>query len=386
MLFLKNKKIKIMKLIFTLFSFIIFSFSSLCQEMVKIKIILTTDKNYSDKFYIAGNNDQLGNWDPSSIQIDKVNDTTYFKEFSFEKGTNLEFKFTRGSWQNEALSNEGKVLANYKVTADTDKELKYHITIWKDERPIKSEITGKVEYIRNMKYEGLKGRDVIVWLPESYEKNLDKKYPVLYVHDAQNAFDPSTSTFGIDWRIDEVTDSLIKNNIIKEIIIVAINNTSDRFSEYSYSPLGYKYMDFIINTLKPMIDSKYRTLQGPENTGVLGSSMGGLISFMLAWEHPDVFGLSACFSPAFKIDKLDYTPFVSKYDGPKKNIKFYIDNGSVGLEDSLQHGVDSMLKLLEEKGYEEGKDLIYRKFIGEEHSELAWSKRVYIPLEFFFRK
>ncbi|MCK7520815.1 MAG: alpha/beta hydrolase-fold protein [Ignavibacteriales bacterium] len=151
-----------------------------------------------------------------------------------------------------------------------------------------------------------------MWLPPSYELNLEKRYPVLYMHDGQNVFDPATSSFGYDWRADEVADSLINAETINEIIIVGIYNTTDRGFEYSYSPLGYKYMDFVVSKLKPFIDSEYRTLPDAENTAVAGSSLGALITFMLSWNYPDVFSKAACFSSALKIQDLNYVDTVSQ--------------------------------------------------------------------------
>ncbi len=156
------------------------------------------------------------------------------------------------------------------------------------------------------------------------------------MHDGQNVFDPATSSFGYDWRADEVTDSLIKTGDINEIIIVAINNTVDRGKEYVHSNLGYAYMDFIVNKLKPFIDKQYRTLPDKENTAVCGASLGGLISLMLVWNYPQVFSKAACLSSAFKIDQLNYVDSVARYNGIKKDIKLYIDNGGIGLDAKLQ--------------------------------------------------
>ena len=220
------------------------------------------------------------------------------------------------------------------------------------------QITGTVRYHLKFEGEGLKPRDIVVWLPPSYFKIDNKRYPVLYMHDGQNVFDPATSSFGYDWRADEVADSLIKVGVMKEIIIVGIYNTSDRTSEYTHTQLGYTYMDFVVNKLKPFIDNEYRTLPNPENTGVCGSSAGGLISMMMVWNYPNVFANGACFSSAFKIQKLNYVDTVLNYSGKKKNIKLYIDNGGMGIDAKLLSGNDEMIAALNKKGYELGKDII----------------------------
>jgi predicted alpha/beta superfamily hydrolase len=112
--------------------------------------------------------------------------------------------------------------------------------------------------------------------------------------------------------------------------------------------------------------------------------MGGLISFVLLWVHPEVFSQAACISPAFKISEIDFVTPVKNYTGKKKAIRIYIDNGSVGLEDSLQAGIDEMLSTLKEKGYSEGDDLYYYKAPGAKHFESDWAERIWRPLIFMF--
>jgi predicted alpha/beta superfamily hydrolase len=170
------------------------------------------------------------------------------------------------------------------------------------------------------------------------------------MQDGQNIVDPRTSTFKVDWQIDEATDSLIRKGLIEEIIIVGIYNTPDRGSEYSENDTGYAYMNFIVNSLKPFIDKNYRTLSGRKYTATAGSSLAGLISFMLAWEYTDVFSMAACISPAFKIERHNFVDNVESFSGEKKEIKIYIDNGDNELDSKLQIGVDEMLQALKKKG------------------------------------
>ena len=243
-----------------------------------------------------------------------------------------------------------------------------------------------MDYHKQITYEGLLPRDIIVWLPPGYDENKDKKYPVLYMHDGQNLFDPKTSFTKIDWQIDEAADSLIKNDIIDPFIIVGIYNTKDRNEEYIDTPLGIKYMQFIITKLKPFIDSTYRTLPDRSNTATGGSSSGGLISFMIAWNYSSYFSQAACFSPAFKFNNFDYTEKVKSYSGTKKDVKFYIDNGGIGLEKKLQPGVDKMVDELKEKDFILDENLFVIIDSTAEHNEAAWALRVPVMLESFYKK
>lgn len=244
------------------------------------------------------------------------------------------------------------------------------------------EVMGKVEYHKEF-YSALldNKRDIVVWMPQGYDlsKNKNKRYPVLYMHDGQNILDPKTSYIGKDWRVDETITKLIRQKKIKEIIVVGIYNTPDRLDEYSWSEKGQKYLQFIITELKPIIDTTYRTLPEKDNTAIIGSSMGGLISFYAGWHYPDVFSMAGCMSSSFYYNNDKSIKQVQEYKGKKKLIKFYIDHG----EDGSVRG-QKMFVELSKKGYVIGQDIDYYYAPGAEHNETEWAARLERPLLFFF--
>lgn len=241
-------------------------------------------------------------------------------------------------------------------------------------------IIGKVEYHRKFYSKALNNRrDIIVWLPPSYKKEPEKRYPVIYMQDGQNILDPKTAYIGIDWKVDETATRLIKSGDLREIIVVGIYNTPERLEEYSDSAKGKSYMKFMVEQLKPFIDKYYRTMPGKEYNAVMGSSMGGLISFLLAWNYPDVFGKAACMSSSFYFNGDNAIEMVKNYTGEKKKIKIYIDHG----EDGLPRG-QRMFCELSQKGYLIGTDMDYYYSPGADHSESEWAKRIQRPLLFFF--
>ena len=243
-------------------------------------------------------------------------------------------------------------------------------------------IIGKVEYHKEVYSRHLdKNLDFFVWLPQGYKSNEAKKFPVLYMHDGQNLIDPKTSYAGNDWQVDETATRLIKEHKIKEIIVVGIYNTSDRLEEYSDTEKGEKYLNFIIEELKPFIDAKYRTESDNKNTAIMGSSMGGLISFIAAWKHPEVFSMAACMSSSFYYNDEKVFKMIDEYEGSRKHIKFYIDHG----EDGLLRGQKMFCKLTQ-LGYIIGTDIDYFYARGAEHNEKEWAKRLERPLLFFFGK
>jgi predicted alpha/beta superfamily hydrolase len=225
-------------------------------------------------------------------------------------------------------------------------------------------------------------RDVLVWLPPGYGSPSGQRYPVLYMQDGQNIFEEGNSLSGLSWQADETAGRLMLEGRIRKAIIVALYNTEDRQEEYGDTEKGRAYMQFVVEKVKAVIDGTYRTVSGRSGTFVMGSSMGALISFLLAWNHPEVFSAAACLSPAFVYGGNSVIPLVRGYRGPRKEIRLYVDNGTVGLDRDLQKGCDEMMEALREKGFVLGRDVEWYLDEGAEHSEAAWSRRLWRPLSF----
>jgi alpha-glucosidase len=151
-------------------------------------------------------------------------------------------------------------------------------------------------------------KKIWVYLPQDYE-NSDKKFPVIYMHDAQNLFDNKTS-FASEWEVDETL-----NKMNAQIIVIGIEHGNDKrideLTPYKNEKYGGgngdNYIQFIIKTLKPKVDSIYRTKSNAKNTAIFGSSLGGLLSFYAAIKYPDVFGKAGVFSPSFWFSDEIYT-------------------------------------------------------------------------------
>jgi predicted alpha/beta superfamily hydrolase len=217
-----------------------------------------------------------------------------------------------------------------------------------------------------------------VFLPPGYGENTLKKYPVLYMHDGQNLFFKEEAFLGNTWRADAVLGVLDRMNVIEEVIVVGIY-PHERMREYTQP--GYEdYGRFLVETLKPLIDAKYRTLSGPKDTAVMGSSLGGVVSFYLGWQWPEVFGKVACLSSTFTFrDNLLERVTAEK----KRNIKIYLDSGWPG--DNYE-ATRSMRDRLLWKGYRPCLELLYLAFPRAKHDENAWAERSPVPLQFLFGK
>jgi predicted alpha/beta superfamily hydrolase len=339
--------------------------------------VTSPDLPDTTSMFIAGSLPELGFWNPAKAKMTNRGNHTWSISINPAKGASIEYKFTLGSWDREAADANGQPFQNFVLNVTRDTTVEHRILFWKNgerKKIIQGKITGEVKYHRQLVGEGLAPRDIIVWLPPDYNKDTKQRYSVVYMHDGQNIVDPATSSFGVDWKIDETSDSLIRNRLVKPYIVVGINNTADRSKEYTPGDLGSAYMKFVVEKVKPFIDANFRTKPDRKNTVVGGSSAGGIISFMLAWEYPSIFGRAICMSPAFKIQDIDYVKNVNA-SKEKRNVFFYIDNGGIGLESQLQPGVDAMIEALKRKGYKNGKDYYYFVDAAAKHNEAAWAKR-----------
>lgn len=232
-------------------------------------------------------------------------------------------------------------------------------------------------------------RDILVYLPPTYEAG-HKRYPVLYLHDGQNLFDEVTSFAG-EWQVDETMEALSQEGI--EALVVGIPNAGlARLDEYSPfhdkrsgGGLGDRYLDFITDNLKPLVDDQFRTLTGREHTGIMGSSMGGLISLYAFFRRSRTFGFAGALSPAFWFAKgtiYDYVKKAPYYPG-----RIYLDAGTREHGESQwfitrarsRHyyaGVRRMQRLLAKKGYRPRRDLLYVEEKWARHEEVAWARRL----------
>jgi predicted alpha/beta superfamily hydrolase len=226
-------------------------------------------------------------------------------------------------------------------------------------------------------------REVIVLLPPGYENEPQKRYPVLYMHDGQNLFDPETAFAGKHWRLDETAQQLMEDGKLQPMIIAGVYHAGEkRIDEYTPTrdkkqKAGGKaeiYASALVNEIKPFIDVQYRTLTGPQNTGVGGSSLGGLISLYLGLECPEVFGRVAAMSPSVWWDRR-YIVRAVKELGLKPRLRIWLDIGS---DEGARIVADAraLRGALEKQGWIEGQDLFYSEIPGAAHDENAWAARV----------
>ncbi len=243
-------------------------------------------------------------------------------------------------------------------------------------------------------------RDILVYLPPSYHHS-SQRYPVLYMHDGQNLFDAATSYAG-EWQVDETMETLATRGY--EAIVVGIPNMGVRRMD-EYSPFrdprhgggdGKKYVNFIADTLKPAIDRDFRTHAAAAATGVLGSSMGGLISLYAFFHRPQVFGYAGIMSPSVWFADEALLRYVE--DVPYQPGKIYLDAGTreyAGFRaDRFLHAasrqyygrVRRLKRILVQKGYRPVRQLLHVEEKEARHEEAAWARRLERAICFFLEE
>jgi predicted alpha/beta superfamily hydrolase len=258
-------------------------------------------------------------------------------------------------------------------------------------------LTGNIQRLRGIKSRTLGNRrDVLVYLPPGYRRFSHTRYPVLYLQDGQNVFDAATAFSGVEWKVDETAERLIRKNLIEPLIIVAVANMgNDRVHEYAPTRgviseeggrkkrsrgLGRKYGEFLVHELKPYIDRKYRTNGEAEFTGLGGSSLGGLLTLSLGLWFPNVFTRLIAMSPSVWWDNEVIVQVVEDLEA-KLPLKIWLDTGT---REQAWERARHLLDALVERGWILHRDVQYTERKGGEHSEAAWGERVDPALRFLF--
>ena len=217
-----------------------------------------------------------------------------------------------------------------------------------------------------------------VFLPGGYEENTLARYPVLYMQDGQNLFFAGEAFGGQHWMIEETLRVLDSMSLVRKAIVVGVY-PEDRMADYTLP--GYEaYGRYLVEEVKPWVDANHRTLPGPADTVVMGSSLGGVVSLFLAWEWPGVFGNAGCLSSTF--DYRDDLHQRIESEPKPAAVKIYLDSGWP--RDNYEV-TRTMRNTLRSRGFREGVDLFYLAFPRARHDEQSWAMRAHVPFQFFFR-
>jgi predicted alpha/beta superfamily hydrolase len=363
------------------FSFIIIS---CCYPQLIITVTsIPANTPPNDDIYIAGN---FNNWNPGDPNYKLTNNGNGTFTITIMPSPGLvEFKFTRGTWATVEGTSAGTYIPN-RTFMYTGGVIPHSVAIagWEG---APSPPEGAVIYDEDFYMPQLdRTRRIWVYLPPDYATSENKRYPVIYMHDGQNLFDANYSFAG-EWEIDESMNEAFAEGDRGAIVIGIDNGGAERFDEYCpwYHPQygggdGEAYVEFLVETLKPHIDSTFRTLPGREFTATAGSSMGGLISMYAIAAHPDVFSKAGIFSPAFWVADSLYTYVATKTFTDPVRIYFVASETE---SQSMIPDMEQMRDLLETTGVPAADLLLLNEPDGA-HSEWFWAREYPDAYEWLF--
>jgi len=268
----------------------------------------------------------------------------------------------------------------------------FYMDSWQDAR-----VQGTLVYWQDVHSAYLDAdRNVSVWLPPGYEVSPGRRYPVIYMQDGQNLFDPRIANTGIDWGVDEAITAGVSEGRFEPAIVVAVWSSAKRFTEYSPWHEAPQYARFLVDELMPRVNAEFRTLEGPEHTFAAGASMGGLLSFYLVKDYPEIFGACGCLSTPFMLSEAyaatgpdsataDATPYIVRdieHGAPlPPDARFFFDFGTGTQDAGYGPSHATVRDWLLAEGLEEGEDFRIRVYAGADHNEAAWRARLGDQLE-----
>ena len=236
-------------------------------------------------------------------------------------------------------------------------------------------------------------RHVEVWLPPGYADHPERRYRVIYMSDGENLFDPRIANTGVDWGVDEAMMRGVEQGLFEPAIIVATWSTARRTKEYSPWHDAPQYARFLIEELMPRVNAEFRTHTDRDSTFVMGSSMGGLLSYYLVKNHPNLFSACGCVSTAFLVSEarlaqsgagdqsdVDATPYIitdiANGDTVPGGVRMFFDYGTEGLDANYGPQHAAVRDWLLRQGFSEGEDFVIRVYNGANHNEASWRARL----------
>jgi len=365
---------------------LLFPFLGLAQLTLQVTSI-PANTPAGDTIFVAGN---FNGWDPGNVDyaLSESSPGVWEITISPEAGT-LEFKFTRGSWPTVEGNAAGGYLPNRTYLYDGGAvTLELEILSWEGSGS-NSTAAANVQILDDDFYMPQLDRNRRIWiyLPPDYEQT-NKDYPVLYMHDGQNLFDVATAFSG-EWEVDESLNALFDEGDEGFIVVGIENGGSHRLNEYSpwVNPQygggeGAAYVDFIVETLKPYIDENFRTRSNREYTGIMGSSMGGLISLYAAIEHQEVFSKAGVFSASFWFADESYSHVSNT--GKMEDMRIYMIAGALeGSGGGQVSDMNAMYSTLLDAGFSTDEVIAVAHEDGQ-HSEWYWAREFPDAYEWLF--
>jgi len=343
----------------------------------------------NDQIYISGN---FNNWRIGNAEDILILQSNGTRKIILQNVTGtIEFKFNRGNWNTPEGTSTGTYSPNRTYNTANGSNLNLTIDGWEDLTGNNGSTANANVLILNTSFfipQLNTTRRIWLFLPNDYQTALQKRYPVIYMHDGQNLFDQATSFSG-EWGVDETLAQLQNQGDYGAIVVGIDNGGSTRIDEYSpwINPQygggkGDEYVAFIVNTLKPYIDQYYRTLTTSQNTGIIGSSMGGLISLYAVSEYPNVFGKAGIFSPSIWFANANVQSQIESKNYSSTPLRLYFLSGT-NESTSMVPDMQNARNLFVNQGVPDLSAKLITHADGE-HSEWYWKREFGAAYQFLF--
>lgn len=352
-----------------------------------LQIILKTDEDDFRPVYISGN---FNNWhtQDTNFLMNKIENNLYQYQFpvDFDYPEELLYKFTKGDWSEVEIDAHGNRTENRSTKNNSGIQNEYVARWRKNWLPFKQSFLPQVQLISDeFEIPQLnKTRKIWALLPHDYDKS-DERYPVMYLQDAQNLFNESAK-YG-NWEIDKKLAVMSEYKIGKIIIIAIEHAEEDRIKEFNVGKTvlgkgqGKKYIRFVTETLKPFVDSNFRTKTEREHTGIGGSSMGGLVSIFSGLRYPEVYGKLMVFSPSlWVVPKLKMESNSTNTD----DTKIYLYAGGDESDTMIEHVKSFKDDVISSEFVKDKMKINLSINMHGKHNETYWSDEFPMAIEWLF--
>lgn len=335
--------------------------------------------------FLAGDGPALGDWSARGVALERWGDGTYHAAVDLPVGFRGRFLVTGGRWRQVEANGHGPEMPPRELHVTGSLTVEIRVQAW-GRRSVCYHPDFPSNFLPHT-------HTLTVWLPPGYYHDPARRFPVLYLNDGQNLFDPETAFAGNAWFADDIAEREVRAGRVEPLILVGVANTPDRLQEYGPrqdGDLAHNYGRFLVEEVKPFIDAEFRTRQDADHTGIGGSSMGGLIALYLCQWYPDVFRRCAALSPALWWDDESFLRNVMVDPEWLRRCRVWVDAGTrEGDTEAAMQGmvrrVRRLVRRFQRLGLREGEQFVVEVIAGGLHNEAAWSARFDRVLRFLFR-
>ncbi len=363
-------------------------------ETVPVRFEVEVPENLppGSRVWLTGSSSALGSWKSAGVRMEHVAGTLWVREVRLRKNALVFFKATLGSWEWVEQNPKGEEINDREVIAREPMTVHFKVDRWADGKH-REALSTRDPHVMDLGVFGKKTtgfeHKVLVHLPPNYSEIEDHHYPIVYMLDGENIFDCATAFMGNAWDADQIHDKLLEEKKIRPFIIAAVYHVNQRDDLYTPTkdPMFgggnlEKTARLVMKEIDPVLRERFRVEEGPEATGVIGSSLGGLAAFHLGWSHPEYFGIVGAMSPSLWWSDHWTLKMVKRDKSPPMNQRIWLDMGTHESE-MLIHPVREVMDLADILA-EKGCNVALEIDENARHNEAAWKKRLPIVFQWMF--